>query len=151
MKNNQAFTLIELLVVVLIIGILAAVALPQYQKAVAKSRFVQLQISFDALIKAHDLYFLEHGSYTNQLEDLTFTPSNVPEILCTVNEDVDSCVLYDKDHSFAFAALEKFRSNGKKLCCAYESSNWVLEEYCRQLMGATEKKSNSNLRCYWEE
>lgn len=65
-KNNykKGFTLIELLVVVLIIGILASIALPQYQKAVKKSRLSQLNVTMDAAKKNMDLYVLEHGYET---------------------------------------------------------------------------------------
>jgi len=58
---GRGFTLIELLVVVLIIGILAAIALPQYQLAVEKSRAMEAVSVVDTLKKAIDIYMTEHG------------------------------------------------------------------------------------------
>ncbi len=60
--NNGGFTLIELLVVVLIIGILAAVALPQYQKAVMKSRLGQVHSVLRTLRTGIDNYILANGA-----------------------------------------------------------------------------------------
>ena len=64
LKNNTGFTLIELLVVVLIIGILAAVALPQYQQAVWKSRISETLPILKALGNAEQVYQLANGEYT---------------------------------------------------------------------------------------
>ena len=60
-KNKKGFTLIELLVVVLIIGILAAVALPQYQKAVEKSRVAEAKLILKAMDDAQQVCVLEQG------------------------------------------------------------------------------------------
>ena len=60
--NRRGFTLIELLVVVLIIGILAAVAVPQYQKAVEKSRAAEAMQLLKSLRDAQALCILEHGT-----------------------------------------------------------------------------------------
>ena len=58
----KAFTLIELLVVVLIIGILAAIALPQYERAVRKSRVAEARINLKAVIDATDRCILANGN-----------------------------------------------------------------------------------------
>lgn len=79
---KRGFTLIELLVVVLIIGILAGVALPQYEKAVMKSRYSNLMATVNALGAAEEAYYMATGQYTNDFEALDITPGG-----CTLSGD----------------------------------------------------------------
>ena len=67
------FTLIELLVVVLIIGILAAVALPQYQFAVEKSHVTEALVNLKKMANAWELYYLSNGKYPSSVNDIDIT------------------------------------------------------------------------------
>ena len=95
MCNKKGFTLIELLVVVLIIGILAGIAMPQYQAAVKRSQLADYISMVKALKNAEEIYFLTHGEYTAALSALDISlPSS-----CEYYED-SYCSVYECGESW---------------------------------------------------
>ena len=140
-QYKQAFTLIELLVVVLIIGILAAVALPQYRIAVAKSRIGRILPVLQTLAEAEEVYFLQNGTYTSKIEDLDVDiPADCTQIENSTNfacgkhfivglgqhvwtsyydKDNTSCDLRDLQISFRLQHYSNKNEVGKRYCVIF--------------------------------
>ena len=126
MKNNQAFTLIELLVVVLIIGILAAVALPQYQRAVDKTKMTNLVTLAESIKKAQDVYYLDNGSYADTLSTLDIS-FNFPGVSVEARSgNKDWLYLYGNTYMPGILLIVPYTHNtmtGVQRSCHANSSN----------------------------
>ena len=116
--KTRAFTLIEMLVVVLIIGILAAIAVPKYQLSVEKSRYLQAMLVVDSVWKAQQVYFLENGSYANNIDDLDI--SVPPYIRKYYNSD--SQVLY------SWGNCQIANAGGGEAYCNISNNNSYLDK-----------------------
>jgi len=98
-KNlKQGFTLLELLVVVLIIGILASIALPQYERAVEKSKVAQALITLKYMRDRGQEFMLQHGLTvtTDPSDFFPFTNEDVgielpSNWVCEVNDFDEMC------------------------------------------------------------
>ena len=69
-KTQKGFTLIELLIVMTIIGILASIVVPNYQRNLIKAREAVLMEDLYQMRRAIDAYFADHISYPESLDDL---------------------------------------------------------------------------------
>ncbi len=74
-QSRAGFTLIELLIVVVIIGILAAFAVPKFQNTKGKANAAALKSDLRNMSTAQEAYFYEHGTYTTSVASLNFDPS----------------------------------------------------------------------------
>ena len=149
--NKGGFTLIELLVVVLIIGILAAVAVPQYQKASLKSRASQLYV------------FVKHFENLCKLDRLAGGDCSAPVADLGWGYPMENYKLQDGLEQFTSAGftLQHYGKNfsaylsnsglyfvvgsGQTLCGA---QNLTEREICQSLGGVFVRTTNSNISLY---
>ncbi len=121
----KGFTLIELLVVVLIIGILSAIAVPQYQKAVLKSRFSSLMPTTQAIRDGNEMYYMTNGRYADAVSELDVTAANTEDMTLTVSDD--------RDYAYTLATRPNIKNN--LIMYQKHSVNFPGEIHCEALQG----------------
>jgi len=72
-RPHKGFTLIELLIVVAIIGILAAIAVPNFLNAQVRAKVARVKTDIRSLAQAHEMYNLDNNTYPPESEDNIFT------------------------------------------------------------------------------
>ena len=75
MRNRKGFTLIELLIVVVIIGILAAIAIPKFSATREKAYFAAMKSDMKNLASQQEIYYADNYSYTTSTSNLTYVAS----------------------------------------------------------------------------
>ncbi len=152
--KNQAFTLIEILVVVLIIGILAAIAVPQYQLAVGKSKLATIKDKTRAIAEAEELYYLQNGTYTDNPTELdvdfpgvrksddynSFFFDDGTDCYLWKNEGMGRCgIKIDNKNVYYYRVFNKGLYNpGKQDCLAYSVDKTdIVNRVCQNDTGKT--------------
>ena len=151
LKDKSAFTLIELLVVVLIIGILVAVALPQYRKATLRSQASQSFLMLKAIADAQRRYLLERGTYAIRFSDLDIDVPGTITYSTSIAEDKTygdwvfelsaptgdltpgSCLVVNSFHTSGLNIRFDFYSGNQNFFCVTPKGTGLAQSVCAML------------------
>ena len=130
-----------MLVVVLIIGILAAIALPQYERAVNRTRLTEAFLMGRFFRDAQRMYFMRTGRYADTYEELGIDIPSDGVLVTPASVRVKKYLYSIMELGGARVTVEGlpggvallFMYDGRNRCCSYASSDWKGTALCRML------------------